>query len=156
MKSRRQKRIMEIIDKRMISTQEELADALRGEGFVVTQATVSRDIKELRLVKIPTGGDRYRYGLPREEGGGRNEERLRRMLRELVLGMDFSGSIVVLRTYPGNAQAVASLIDQAGWPEVIGTVAGDDTILLVTRSKKEIKPCKEVASLTQRVQNLME
>lgn len=155
MKTLRQKKIMEIIGKSVVATQEELAEALKAEGFLATQATVSRDIKELRLVKIPTGGDTYRYGLPQDKGMAGNEDRLRRMLKEMVLAVNYSGSIVVLRTYPGNAQAVASLIDQAGWPEVIGTVAGDDTILLVTKSQQEKRPYPQVASLTERLYSLM-
>jgi len=156
MKMRRQKKIMELIKKQVVSTQEELAEALRSTGFIVTQATVSRDIKELRLVKIPTGEDTYRYAVPREKEKIRNEERLRRMLHESVLELDYSDNIVVLKTYPGNAQAVASLIDGAGWPEVIGSVAGDDTILLVTKDHQEKRPRGNVAALIQRLQNLNE
>lgn len=156
MKTRRQKRIMEIVSKQAISTQEEIVEVLRAEGFIATQATVSRDIKELRLVKIPTGENTYRYGLPPEKGVAGNEERLRRMVREMVLAVNFSGNIVVLRTYPGNAQAAASLLDQAGWPEVIGTVAGDDTILLVIKPPQEKKPPQQTAALIQRLRNLME
>ncbi|MFZ5753886.1 MAG: arginine repressor [Bacillota bacterium] len=150
MKTRRQKKIIEIIQNNIISTQEELAEALRNEGFEVTQATVSRDIKELRLVKIPTGQNSYKYGVPNEQGIVQNEDRLRRMMQELVTGMDYSENIVVLRTYPGNAHGVASLIDAANWKEVIGTVAGDDTILLV------VKPTAAVPALMQKIRELME
>lgn len=150
MKTRRQKKIIEIIQNNIISTQEELAEALRNQGFEVTQATISRDIKELRLVKIPTGHNSYKYGVPNEQGVVQNEDRLRRMMQELVIGMDYSENIVVLRTYPGNAHGVASLIDAANWKEVIGTVAGDDTILLV------VKPISAVPALMQKIRELME
>lgn len=150
MKTRRQKKILEMIEHQVISTQEELAEALRGAGFDVTQATVSRDIKELRLVKIASGDTSYRYGVPKEQGIFQNEERMRRMIRELVTCIDYSENIIALKTYPGNAQSIASLLDAANWREVIGTVAGDDTILLV------IKPPEKALDVMQRLQGLME
>lgn len=156
MKMRRHRKILEIIKNQVISTQEELADALRAAGFVVTQATVSRDIKDLRLVKITTGENAYRYGIPREQNFAQNEDRLRRMLQEMVTSIAESGNIVVLKTYPGNAHSVASLIDGANWPEVIGTVAGDDTILLVVKNPRKQEPTAEVTSLLRRLKSLME
>lgn len=156
MKNRRQKRILDIIDNQLISTQEELADALKKEGYDVTQATVSRDIKELRLVKIAAGDGEYRYGQPVEQGYVQNEERLRRMISELVVSYNYSDNIVVIRTFPGNAQAIASLIDGSNWPHVIGTVAGDDTIMLVIKSQLTNKLLPEVQGILDRIKSLTE
>lgn len=150
MKTKRHKKILEIIENQIISTQEDLAEALRRNGFDVTQATVSRDIKELRLIKVASGANAYRYSVPREPGLIPNEDRLRRMMQELVVNIDHSENIVVLRTYPGNAHAIASLLDGAAWEEVIGTVAGDDTILMV------VKPLEEVGLLVRKLNSLME
>ncbi len=155
MKIRRQKKIMEIIEHESISTQEELAEALQEAGFLVTQATISRDIRELRLVKIATGDNKYTYGLPKEQGIIRNEDRLRRMMQEVVIGVAGNGEIVVIKTYPGNAQALALLIDQADWPEIIGSLAGDDTILLVVKVE-DPKPRPETSGLISKLENLME
>lgn len=156
MKTRRQKKILEIIEKYDIATQEELAAALVKAGFEVTQATVSRDIKELGLIKIPIGKNVYKYGIPGETGLPYNQERLRRMLQELVIGIDFSENLIVMKTYPGNAQSVASLIDGAKWPEVIGTVAGDDTLLLVVKDPQGGDTKKTVELLLQKLKSLME
>lgn len=149
MKVRRQRKILEIIENTVISTQEELADALRRAGFDVTQATVSRDIKELRLVKVAAGDNNYCYGVTKEQSFAQNEERMCRMMRELVTGLDFTDDLIVLRTYPGNAHTIASLIDGANWEHIIGTVAGDDTILLI------VKPREEVERLVQKLKSLM-
>ncbi|KJS84905.1 MAG: ArgR family transcriptional regulator, partial [Peptococcaceae bacterium BICA1-8] len=128
MKTKRHKKILELIQNQNISTQEEVAEALRREGFNVTQATVSRDIKELGLSKVAIGNEVYKYGLPMEVTV--SQSRLKFMIKEFVLRCDYSENIIVIKTPPGNAQAVASVIDSAQWKEVIGTVAGDDTILL--------------------------
>lgn len=156
MKVRRQKKIIEIIENRVISTQEDLADALLNAGYEVTQATVSRDIKELGLVKIPAENNTYRYGVTGEQGIALNEDKLKRMFRELVIKADYSDNIIVLRTYPGNAHGIASLIDGSKWPQVIGTVAGDDTILLVVKDFEKSKASKEVLKLIERINRLME
>jgi transcriptional regulator of arginine metabolism len=137
LKTKRHKKILELIQNQIISTQEEVAEALRNEGFNVTQATVSRDIKELGLIKVAIGNDQYKYALPLEVTV--SETRLKFMLKEFVLKHDHSGNIIVLKTPPGNAQAVASVIDSAHWKEVIGTVAGDDTILLVIKPQNSVK-----------------
>lgn len=156
MKSRRQKKIIEIIEKQAVSTQDELAGALRSAGFNVTQATVSRDIKELRLVKVATGENTYRYGLPKEQEYAKNEGRLSRMMSELVISVAASENIIVLHTYPGNAHTIASLIDGSNWQEIIGTIAGDDTILLIVKSYHESQPRPEVARLMHRLKSMME
>lgn len=156
MKIRRQKKIIEIIEQQVISTQEELANELRTAGFKVTQATVSRDIKDLRLVKVPIGEATYRYGLPKKQEYAQNEERLSRMMRELVVSVAASENMIVLHTYPGNAHTIASLIDGANWPEIIGTLAGDDTILLIIKTVKEQQQRPEVARLIHKLKSMME
>ncbi|MCL1804427.1 MAG: arginine repressor [Clostridiales bacterium] len=137
MKSKRQKRIMEIINQEPIGTQEELAQHLLNEGISVTQATVSRDIKELRLVKVARG-DGYAYGLPSGQPSIQDNTRLRRILRDAVLRIAESENIIVIHTLPGNANSVCSLLDGAEWEEYLGAVAGDDTILVVAKSKDHV------------------
>ena len=136
MKTKRHRKILELIKENIVGTQEELADLLKKEGFNVTQATVSRDIKELALIKITAGNDQYRYSLPTEITV--SETRLRFMLIEFVLNYASSEIILVIRTAPGNANAVASALDNAQWAEILGSVAGDDTILVVARKMEEI------------------
>ena len=134
MKTKRHRKILELIKENVISTQEELADILRAEGYNVTQATVSRDIKELALVKVSAGGDNYKYALPPEVSV--SESRLRFMLKEFVINYDYSENIMIIHTAPGNANAVASALDTAKWENIMGSVAGDDTILLVIKPKE--------------------
>ncbi|MFZ5943409.1 MAG: arginine repressor [Bacillota bacterium] len=148
MKSRRHKMILELIQNNIISTQEEVAEELRREGFNVTQATVSRDIKELGLIKVSIGNDLYKYALPMEVTV--SEARLRFMLKEFVLKCNSSENIIVIKTPPGNAQAVASVLDSAQWKEVLGSVAGDDTIFLV------IKPINAVEEVINRISSYLD
>ena len=148
MKVLRHAKIKEIIDHSEVETQEELAEALRKDGIEVTQATVSRDIKELRLIKVPTGDGRYRYAFPMDQAMVFSQSRMERMFRDSVLGIDFSQNIVVIKTLPGTANAVASTIDCARWPEIIGTVAGDDNILIV------VKPIDAVGRVVERLQSI--
>ncbi len=138
MKARRHMKIQELIVKEPIHTQEELAEKLREAGFDVTQATVSRDIKELGLIKIPTSDDEYSYAIPGEKHPANLHERMKRLLRETVVSINDSENLVLIRTIPGNAHALASLLDNSNWEEVIGTVAGDDTILLVVKPKEAV------------------
>jgi transcriptional regulator of arginine metabolism len=148
-KTRRLRKIQELIAKEMIHTQEELAERLRQEGFQVTQATVSRDIKEMGLVKIPGQDEEYRYAIPGETVSVNSLERLRRVIQETVVSVNDSENLVIVRTIPGNAQALASLLDAGHWEAVIGTVAGDDTVLMV------IKPKEAAAEITKRLFDLM-
>lgn len=150
MKARRQMKIQEIITKYAIHTQEELAERLRQVGFDVTQATVSRDIKEMGLIKVPTSEDDYRYATPGSAQPVNSPERLKRRMRETVVTVNDSENLIVIRTIPGNAQALADLIDKSNWEEVIGTVAGDDTILLI------VKPLSAVPTIRARMACLME
>jgi len=132
-KAARHERIALLIRGLMVRSQTELADLLADEGILVTQATLSRDLEELRAVKvrgaylIPEDGERALR--PAEEA----PTRLIRLLRELLTGVDCSGNLVVLRTPPGAAQFLASAIDRTGLPDIVGTIAGDDTILVVAR-----------------------
>lgn len=134
MKGLRHAKIKEIVDKNIIETQEELAEALRKDGIEITQATVSRDIKELMLIKVPTGDGRYRYAFPPDQNLTFSQARMERTFQDSVVSMDVSENLIVLRTMPGTAQAVAYNIDYVRWPEILGTVAGDDTILIVVKS----------------------
>lgn len=133
MKALRHTKIKEIVERQIVETQEEVAELLRKEGIIVTQATVSRDIKELLLIKVPTGDGRYRYAFPPEQNLMFSQSRMERIFQDAIIGMDYSQNLVILRTLPGAAQAVASTIDHVRWPEIIGTVAGDDTILIVVK-----------------------
>jgi len=148
-KTRRHMKIQELIAKGIIHTQEDLAKKLLEAGFVVTQATVSRDIKELGLIKVPGTDDEYHYAIPIEQHPSNIQERLKRMLRETVVSVDDSENLVLIRTIPGNAHALASIIDNSNWTEVIGTVAGDDTILLV------VKPKEATGTVCERINGLL-
>ncbi|MFP5527354.1 arginine repressor [Peptococcus simiae] len=134
--NKRQRRILELVLEQQISTQKELAERLREEGYQITQATVSRDIKELQLVKVPIGGDQYKYGRSQDSVPG--ESKLRMLFREFVLSYDSSENLVIINTPPGNANTIAYFIDRLGWPEVIGTIAGDDTIMLICKPKEAV------------------
>lgn len=136
MKNKRQRRILEIVTSEDISTQKELADRLRSEGFEITQATISRDIKELQLIKVSTGGDRYKYGRPQDSIPG--DSKLRLIFREFVLSYEYSENIIIVNTAPGNANTVAYVIDRLNWQQVIGTLAGDDTIMLIVKPKEAV------------------
>jgi transcriptional regulator of arginine metabolism len=132
-KAARLDRISSLIRGAEVRSQTELAELLAGDGFQVTQATLSRDLEELRAVKvrgaylIPEDGERALR--PAEQA----PTRLIRLLRELLTGADYSGNLVVLRTPPGAAQFLASAIDRTGLPDIVGTIAGDDTIIVVAR-----------------------
>lgn len=138
MKASRQQKILEIITQKSVPTQSELLRELEREGFKSTQATVSRDLKELGLVKVPAGGGNYRYALPSPQQMGEVYGRMERLFREVVTFLEKSENLIVIRTLPGSAHAVASCLDSIAWQEIIGTVAGDDTILVVVKPKKAV------------------
>lgn len=138
MKAKRHAIILEIIKERAIGTQGALTAALQKRQIRVTQATVSRDIKELRLVKVPTGTGGYRYAAPAEETHALAPRRMARIFRDSVLSIHDSENLIVLKTLPSTANAVAAILDDAGWEEVIGTVAGDDAILVVIKPKEAV------------------
>jgi transcriptional regulator of arginine metabolism len=131
----RDRQIRDIIARTPVTTQSELVAALRTAGIDVTQATVSRDIKRLGLVKVPDGAGRYRYQAPATAAPGPTERqaRLRRAAAEYLTGVDAGSGLVVVKTETGSAGTVAEAIDEQAWPEVVGTVAGDNTIIVVPR-----------------------
>lgn len=137
-KTVRQKRIIDIIRAKSIETQEQLAIELGLAGFAVTQATVSRDVKELGLIKVPGEDNSSIYAVPDRTAIPAKERRLKRLFVDSVQKIDHSENMVVLKTLPGEAQGVASAIDNSGWPEIIGTVAGDDTIIMVVKPKSAV------------------
>ncbi|TCS84045.1 transcriptional regulator AhrC/ArgR [Tepidibacillus fermentans] len=135
MKGKRHIKIREIIANKEIETQDELVDELRKAGFNVTQATVSRDIKELHLVKVPLQNGKYKYSLPADQRFN-PLQKLRRTLFDSFVGLDYTDHLIVLKTLPGNANAVGILIDNLGWEQIMGTICGDDTCLIICRSKE--------------------
>ena len=132
MKSKRHSKIIEIITRYDIDTQDELIAKLREAGFDVTQATVSRDIRDLKLVKISTENHRYKYALSPHDDI-QISAKYRNIMRETIIHVDFANNFVVLRTYAGMAQAAAAAVDGMGWREIVGTIAGDDTIFVLMR-----------------------
>ena len=134
MKSVRQVAILDIIEKQDVETQEELADALRAQGIKVTQATVSRDIKELRLLKVLTPSGAYKYATADKAENGLSD-RFIRVLAESMLSVAVSGNLVVVKTLSGSANVAAEALDSLHWPEILGSLAGDNTILLVIRAE---------------------
>lgn len=137
MKAKRQALIREIVENQSIQTQEELADALRQHGMVVTQATVSRDIKELHLLKVLAEDGGYRYATMDKSEQGTND-RLIHMLADSVLDMQYANNLIVIHTLAGSAHVAGEAVDSLKWPEVLGTIAGDNTILVVVRSNEEV------------------
>lgn len=133
-KQERLSEIRQLVESRTISTQEELASELEKLGYEVTQATISRDISDLGLVKVRViskdagGNGKQAYSLP-------EIERLRSLIKEFLISVDRAENLIVVKTNPGTAQAVAAAIDSIKWQDVLGTVGGDDTILIITRSK---------------------
>ncbi|MDD2960096.1 MAG: arginine repressor [Lachnospiraceae bacterium] len=136
MKISRHAKIVDLISKHDIETQEELADYLNKEGFQVTQATISRDIRELKLTKIAMSGGKQKYALMQTGSAGMNEKYLR-VLREGYVSMDMAQNILVVKTVSGMAMAVAAALDAMHWSEVAGCIAGDDTIMCAVRSSEE-------------------
>ncbi|WP_409346458.1 transcriptional regulator AhrC/ArgR [Paenibacillus sp. MBLB4367] len=136
MKGQRHIKIREILTTQEIETQDDLVDALRAAGFQVTQATVSRDIKELHLIKTPLDDGRYKYALPPEQRYN-PVQRLKRALSDHFISIDYTDNLVVMKCMPGTANAIGALLDNLDWPELMGTICGDDTILLICRSKEQ-------------------
>ena len=133
MKIARHAKIIDLISRNDVETQEELADLLNGEGFRVTQATVSRDIRELKLTKISLNDGRQKYAVMQASGENMNEKYLR-ILKDGFLSMDMAQNLLVVKTVSVMAMAVAASIDAMQWPEVAGCIAGDDTITCANRS----------------------
>ena len=148
MKSQRQSKIMEIISTRNVETQEQLLAALQEAGFRGTQATISRDIKELRIVKELTSMGTYRYTASSSEVTGSFSARLNTIFRESVVSFDYAQNIIVIRTLPGLASAAASALDTMNLSAVVGTLAGDDTVMIVMRDNNAAAAfCGEIKNL---------
>ena len=136
MKATRQDDIIRIISSREIETQEDLARELRELGYNVTQATISRDIKELRLMKVTGENGVTAYARPERKGTAVND-RLIRLLTDSLISVDHAGQMVVVRTLSGSANVACEAIDTMQWPEVLGTIAGDNTIFIAVRNQRD-------------------
>ena len=136
MKKTRHRKIVEIIEKRDVETQEELAGYLKEAGFAVTQATVSRDIRELKLSKVPTGGGKQKYVILKQDDSHMGDKYIR-VLRDGFISMDMAQNILVIKTVSGMAMGVAAALDALKWPEILGCIAGDDTIMCAVRTVKD-------------------
>lgn len=133
MKNQRQAKIMEIISSRDVQTQEQLLELLQEAGFTGTQATISRDIKEMRIVKEMTKYGTYRYASSTKELTGSFSARLNAIFKECVTGFDFAQNIVVVHTIPGLAGAAAAALDSMNMRFILGTIGGDDTVVIIMR-----------------------
>jgi transcriptional regulator of arginine metabolism len=139
---------MEIISNRNVETQEQLLALLQDEGFRATQATISRDIKELRIVKELTSLGTYRYTVANSEVGSSFSTRLNTIFRECVTGFDYAQNIIIIRTLPGLASAAGSAIDAMNMSMVVGSLAGDDTVMIVMRDNNSAAAfCGEIKNL---------
>ena len=148
MKNDRQEQILAIIAEESIETQEQLINRLQEKGIPSTQATISRDIKQLHLVKEPYGGGRYRYAVSAQKAKLNFADRLQIILRESIVDVDYAQSIVVLKTLPGLANAAASAFDGMDMPSKVGTLAGDDTVMIIMRSNESAKElCREIITM---------
>ena len=136
MKKNRQEKLLELISRYEIDTQDELIERLRDHGYDVTQATVSRDIRELKIAKLTTGKGTYRYVLPKQQPETGSGMKFSTTLIDSIISVDHAVNIVVLKTYAGLAQAVAVGIDGMNMHQVLGCVAGDDTIMIVSRDEE--------------------
>ena len=149
MKADRHKRILEIISLYNIETQEQLVDILIKEGYIVTQATVSRDIRELKLVKSSFDGERAKYvaqtrkALDEVTAEQKNDSQYISVIKDAVVSVDSAENILVIKTVPGMAMAVAAGIDSMHIEEILGCIAGDDTIMCVVRAKELVDVVKE-------------
>ena len=148
MKSKRQAKILEIISTTNVETQEQLLQELEEAGFRSTQATISRDIKELRVVKELTSLGTYRYTTAAAESTGTFSARLNTIFRECVTGFDYAQNIIVIRTLPGLASAAGSAIDAMNLSLVVGSISGDDTVMVVMRDNNAAAAfCGEIKNL---------
>ena len=148
MKSQRQAKILEIIANKNVATQEQLLAELQAEGFRGTQATISRDIKELRIVKELTSLGNYRYTVSNSDIGSSFTTRLNTIFRECVISFDYAQNIIVVRTLPGLASAAGSAIDAMNLSAIVGSLAGDDTVMIVMRDTNAAAAfCGEIKAL---------
>jgi len=143
MKQLRQRAIRDIVGQRPVRTQQELAAALRERGFQTTQATISRDVAELGLIKVAREGTQA-YALPPRlvEAETSGEDRLRKLLADLPVEVREAGLLLIVRTLPGSAHAIAAALDRARWPEVVGSIAGDDTVFVAVADRGSLQRTK--------------
>lgn len=141
-KIQRHVKIRELIADNEVETQDELVDMLKAAGYNVTQATVSRDIKELHLVKVPSLFGKYKYSLPADQRFN-PLDKLKRLVMDAFLKIDHASHFIVLKTLPGNAQAVGALIDNLNWEEIMGTICGDDTCLIICKTEEDALTIKD-------------
>ena len=135
-KTKRHAKILEIIHSTPVDTQDDMLKRLRECGFDVTQATVSRDIKELRLIKTLDSDGRYRYSTVKQEND-HISSKFHSLFSDAVVGVDYAGNIVVIKCFVGMAQAVCAAMDSLHWDNVVGTLAGDDTFLCITKNEAQ-------------------
>lgn len=149
MKSKRHSAILKLIASENIETQEDLASLLSEQGYKVTQATVSRDIKELRLIKVQNGEGRYKYATV-ERAESDLQDRFISMFSSCVISISSSGNLIVIKTMPGSASVAAEAIDSMRWNEIAGSIAGDNTIFVA------IKDGRSVADVARKFQKMMQ
>ncbi len=149
MKNDRQAMILEIITHENIETQEQLLARLQERGISSTQATMSRDIKQMHLVKEPVGQGSYRYAVSGSRTRLNAAEKLRNILRESIVGVDYAQNIVVIKTMPGLANGACSALDHMDIPNLVGTLAGDDTAIIIMRSKDD------AAAISQTIREML-
>ncbi len=153
MKNERQEKILAIIASEPIETQEQLIASLKRMGVTSTQATISRDIKQLHLIKEPVGGGRYRYAVSARKTRLGFADRLQTILRESILSVDYAQNLIVLKTMPGLAGAAGAAFDGMELAQIVGTLAGDDTVLLIMRDKESaFELCEEIAEMQKKAQ----
>ena len=137
MKGNRHTKIIELVEQYAIETQEELADLLREAGFQVTQATVSRDIRALKLSKVSDGNGKQKYGVIKQDDTHLSAKYVR-VLKDGFVSMDSAMNLLVIKTVSGMAMAVAAAIDEIGWTEIVGSIAGDDTVMCAIRTVEDV------------------
>ena len=153
MKTKRQNMILKLVSEKNIATQEELQQELRSRGFDVTQATVSRDIKELALIKTSDSSGQYKYAVPalKRSSMAQKDSAILTILSDGVISVDFAMNIVVVKCHVGMAQAVCAKLDNTELDNVVGTIAGDDTIFIIMRSEKDAsRLVKELSMVTNK------
>lgn len=150
MKVKRQKKILELIAEKSIETQEQLLQELRDCGYKSTQATVSRDIKELRIIKTLDGLGGYRYSAPHKNESEKFDDKFRVIFRECVTKLDYAQNLVVIKTMPGLGAAAGANIDALQMPTVIGTLSGDDTTLVIMRdTESAMEFCEDIRKMLE-------
>ena len=148
MKNNRQNQLLQIIAEENIETQEQLLERLEARGIKSTQATISRDIKQLHLVKEPAGQGRYRYAVSAHRTKLNFAARLRTIFRESLLSADYANNIAVVKTMPGLAQGAASALDSMHINDMVGSLAGDDTVIIVMRDEDSARDfCEEIKEM---------